>query len=345
MSPYARQLMIVIALGFVIASLNGCISVDTGVRLRRDVLREETLIKAKKRTNAKVLLVDVSGLITMQGRSSFFGGYRPHAVEQMRAVLDRARDDRNVKALLLRISSPGGEVTATDALYREIERFKADRNVKVVAEMMEVTASGGYYVACTADLIMAHPTSVTGSIGTIANTMNVAGLMEKIGVGHESIKSGQNKDMGSPFRPMTAEERAIFQSIIDTSYNRFVDIVAAGRPDLSRDEVLTLADGRIYAAAQAQDAGLVDEIGYLDDAFERAKQLAELRDASLVAYTFHPRRSPNVYSPMASVKSEPIPVGSAFGAELAAYAEILSASLAGPVLYVWPGGLGALTGN
>jgi signal peptide peptidase SppA len=154
----------------------------------------------------------------------------------------KAEEDDNVKALIVRINSPGGTITSSDLIYREIDTFKSRRKVPVVAVMMDVAASGGYYAALAADTIVALPTTVTGSIGVIMLTVNAQGLMEKIGVAPLAIKSGEMKDAGSPFRPLTTEERAVFQSVIDQMYGRFVTLISRSRR-IPEDRVRTSPTG------------------------------------------------------------------------------------------------------
>jgi protease-4 len=201
-----------------------------------------------------------------------------------------------VKAVVLRINSPGGTVTASDIIYHELKMFKASRKVPIVASIMDVGTSGGYYIAAAADSVLAHPSSVTGSIGVIMLTVNARGLLEKVGVEATAVTSGPRKDMGSPFRAMTTEERAIFQGLIDSFYQRFLNIVQEGRPHLQMDQIKTLADGRIYTGDQAKEAGLVDDIGYLEDAIELAKKKAKITEARVVTYRRPGEYSNNVYS-------------------------------------------------
>ena len=150
--------------------------------------------------------------------------------------------------------------------------------------MMDVAASGGYYVATAADEIVAHPTTITGSIGVIAMKFNVQGLFEKIGVESRAIKSGDMKDIMTPFRPATAEEIKIMQAIIDQMNGRFIDVIVDGRKPLPREAVVKLADGRIYTAGQALDLKLIDRVGYLDEAIEGVKKSLKLEKASIVVY-------------------------------------------------------------
>ena len=244
---------------------------------------------------AKVLLVEISGVISSQEKEGLFR-QTPSMIASVKEQLTKAAKDENVKAVVLRINTPGGTVTASDIIYHELKTFKATRKVPIVASIMDLGTSGGYYIAAAADSVMAHPSSVTGSIGVIMLTMNARGLLEKVGVEATAVTSGPRKDMGSPFRTMTTEERAIFQGLIDTFYQRFLTIVKEGRSNLQMEQIQRLADGRIYTGEQAKAAGLVDEIGYLEDAVELAKKKAGLTEARVVTYQRPGEYSNNVYS-------------------------------------------------
>ena len=242
----------------------------------------------------KVLLMDLSGVISSESREGFYT--YPSLLATIKEELSKAAKDERVKAMVVRINSPGGTVTASDIIYHELKSFKAARNIPVVASIMDVGASGGYYIASAADAVMAHPSSVTGSIGVIMLTVNARGLLEKVGVETNAVTSGPRKDMGSPFRQMLPEERAIFQSVIDSFYERFLQVVREGRPKLSAEEVKKLADGRIYSGEQAKQSGLVDEIGYLDEAVDLAKKKAGLAEAKVITYRRPGEYQNNVYS-------------------------------------------------
>ena len=209
-------------------------------------------------------------------------------------ALKRFRKDPNTRAIILRIESPGGGIAASQELYREIKRTRTDK--PVLASMGAIAASGGYYIAAPASRIIANPGTITGSIGVIMLTMNARGLLEKVGVEATAVTSGPRKDMGSPFRAMTPEERAIFQGLIDAFYQRFLSVVQEGRPNLQMDQIKKLADGRIYTGEQAKASGLVDDIGYLEDAVELAKKKAGLTEARVIMYRRPGEYSNNVYS-------------------------------------------------
>ena len=252
----------------------------------------------------KVLVIDISGEIsdggTMETERKLWA--------RIKEELDLASDDNSVKAIVLRIDSPGGSVTTSDIISHELKEFKKKKKIPVVASLMDVAASGGYYVAVGADEIIAHPTTVTGSIGVIAYNFDASGLMTKVGVVSETIKSGKNKDMGSPFKPMTPEERKIFQSIIDSLYNRFLDVVVEGRKGkITMERLKVLADGRVFTAQQALSDGLVDSIGYMEDAVEAAKKMAGIKEATVITYAPAKAYRNNLYSRFGSPGAAPGP--------------------------------------
>jgi protease IV len=178
-----------------------------------------------------------------------------------------------VRAVVLRINSPGGGVAASQEMYEAVRKFRAETRKKVVVSMSSVAASGGYYVACAADKIYANPGSITGSIGVIAEWFNYGDLLRWAKMEDIVIKSGTLKDAGSPTRPLTESERAYFQGLIDNMYNQFVSAVAAGRK-MKDDSVRKLADGRVYTGQEAKQNGLVDELGTLQDAIAAAAKMA-----------------------------------------------------------------------
>jgi protease-4 len=257
-----------------------------------DPLKEFTL---EGEADQKVLVIPVRGVISNVPREGFIRT-RPSLVQEVVSQLRRAEDDKKVKAVILKIDSPGGSVTASDILFNEILTFKERTGAKVVVAMMGVAASGGYYISLPADYILAHPTTLTGSVGVIFLRLKVIGLMEKIGVGVEVNKSGINKDMGTPYRPATAEEKKILQSMTDSLGIRFIDLAAKYR-NLDPTVAAKIATARIYLANEALELGMVDEIGYLDQAISKAKQLAGLPDnASVVVYRRTEYPEDNIYN-------------------------------------------------
>jgi protease-4 len=274
-------------------ALSGCAFVKVSLMPEVQPLEERVLSGEGK---DKIVLMDITGVITSEESSSAISGAKkPGMLAEMREGLDRARRDRNVKAVVLRINSPGGGVTASDTLYHEIKKFKMETGVKVIAHFLDAGTSGAYYAALASDRITAQPTSITGSIGVIMLRIDATGLMQKIGVQTLEISSGEQKGMGSPFRPVSAEEKKIFQAMIDSLYGRFVGVVADERK-MNPERVRQLADGRVYTSQEAKDAGLIDDIGYLDDAFVQARKLANLERATVVTYLRPGEYRPNVYS-------------------------------------------------
>jgi protease-4 len=262
-------------------SLNACISLPFPGGPQP---LQETTISGKGRD--KVLLIEIAGFLSGEPRgNSLLGDSRPSLVSEVAEIVRKAEQDRRIKGVILRINSPGGTVTASDTIYHELLAYKQRAQVPMVAQILDLGTSGAYYIAQAANRIVAQPTTVTGSIGVIMVRPSFAGLLGKIGVEATQITSGPHKGMGSPFTPLDDDERALFQSVIDDLYVSFVNAVAAGRPALSRDRITELADGRIYTAEQAKAAGLIDDIGYLDDAVSSLREGAGLSSATVVTYT------------------------------------------------------------
>lgn len=302
----------------------GCITIDALGGGRKPL--DETVVYGK--SGPKVLLLDIDGII---GDSNVRGplgtGGREAATSRVREQLDKA-EKTQVAGVLLRINSPGGAVTASDVVYREILRFKQKNDIPIVTIMMGMAASGGYYVAMASDYVIAHPTSVTGSIGVIAAGLNLSGLMQRYGVGNQTITAGEFKDAGSPLRPMTAPERAYLQAIVDDMHVRFREVVVEGRPELDAERVRVLADGRIYTAGQALENGLVDAVGYMPDAIDELKRRIQAPELRVVAFHREREWRANLYSSTAPPPAK------------AGLAERLGVDRGPGFLYLWwPGGL------
>jgi protease-4 len=211
--------------------------------------------------------------------------------------LEKASSDNRIKGIILRLDTPGGEVTASDILYNEIRNFRRQTGIPVVSLMMGVAASGGYYIASASNHIIAHPSTITGSIGVISLFPNLEELFSKIGVEVNVIKSGEMKDSGSAFRDMTEDDRAVFQTVVNELYQNFLDVVVRGRDGaFSKEELRPIADGRIYTAQQALELKLIDEVGYFDRALEKVKSLANITDARVITYTHYPKKKTNIYA-------------------------------------------------
>ncbi len=245
---------------------------------------EEKVVEGEGRP--KILLLDIAGFISeKEPHGSLLSGEKQSTVVQVKEVLQKAEKDSDIAGVILRINSPGGTVAASDIIRHEIIDFKNRRKIPVYACITGIGTSGGYYAATAADLIIAHPTAITGSIGVLLLQFNVEGLLAKVGVTEQTIKSGQLKDIMSPFRASTPEERKIIQTIIDRLAARFVDVVLA-RPNnrLDRKELEKLADGRIFTAEQALAEKLIDRVDYLDGAITALKQARGLKEARIVSY-------------------------------------------------------------
>ncbi len=257
-----------------------------------DPLREFTL---EGEADPKILVIPVRGIISDSPREGIIRT-RPSLVQEVVSQLRRAEDDEKIKAVVLKVDSPGGSVTASDILFHEILNFKKRTGAIVVVAMMGIATSGGYYISLPADYSIAHPMTLTGSVGVIFLQPKVAGLLEKIGVGIEVNKSGVNKDMGMPYRLATAEEQKILQSMTDRLGIRFIDLTAKYR-NLEPAVAANIATARVYLAEEALELGMVDAIGYLDQATDKAKQLAGLPDdARVVVYRRTEYPDDNIYN-------------------------------------------------
>jgi protease IV len=312
-------------------SLCGCFlysPIDLGALGSPGELQESVL---EGTSGPKIVLVDISGVISdAEERTTFQLAQRPSMVAETKSVLDRAADDKDVAAVLLRINSPGGSVSASDTLYHELKTWKETNKKPVYAFFNGLSTSGAYYLAMAADRVIAHPAAVTGSIGVIMPGISFEGLMDKYGVADQTITSGPFKDTGSMFRDMRPDEKKQMQSVIDDLYGRFTSVVAAGRPRLDPDKIKKLADGRVYSANQALAAGLVDDLGYLDDALRALEKAANLSQSRVVSYRRSNVVQENVYSRASA------PDWSSLRAVEQALASLGRSSLAPGFYYLWP---------
>lgn len=296
-----------------------------------DPLREMTL---EGTAGERIALIPISGMITDKPKGRLMQK-TPGVLQEVVSHLHLAEKDDRVKAVILKVDTPGGTTTASDMLYHEIASFKERTGKKIVVCMMNLATSGGYYISLPADVILAHPTTVTGSVGVILIRPELSGLMEKLGVGVTVNKSGINKDMGSPFRPITPAEGHLLQELADRLGQRFVNLVKQHRR-LDDQHLARVADARIFLAEDALAVGLVDRIGYLQDAIEAARQLADLdEEVRVVTYrrTYYP--DDNLYNALTSE------------AGIASMPQLLDAGLIGDLLdlnagfyYLWPQALG-----
>jgi len=215
----------------------------------------------------KIAIVEIKGVITQSSG----------IIEELQLYLE----DEGVKAIILRIDSPGGGVGPAQEIHREILKIKSKK--KVVTSMGSVAASGGYYIACASDLIVANPGTITGSIGVVMQFSNFEELLKKIGIKGVVLKSGEHKDIGSPFREMTPEEKRIMQEVLDNVHQQFIQAVAEGRK-LDHSKVVQIADGRILTGEQAKNFGLVDKIGNLQDTIDITAKMVGIEGKPNVLY-------------------------------------------------------------
>ena len=280
-------------------ALLATILLTAGCNVNLDLLGQPELqevVLVKSPAKEKILVVDVQGMIgglSLDNPLSRDG----NAVSHLYSRLRKATEDDRVRGVILKIDTPGGDVTSSDILYREILKFKDKTGLPVVGLMMGVAASGGYYVASACDTVVAHASTITGSIGVLAVFPSVSGLMSKVGVDVRVVKSGALKDAGSPFRGMSPEEQKVFEGIVNEMYEDFLKVVHERRKDaLSMDELRRLADGRVYTGLQAQRLKLIDTVGYFDDALAATLSLAGLKAARVITYTYYPKKQNNPYA-------------------------------------------------
>lgn len=250
---------------------------------------KEVLVDGEADAEKKIACIPIQGVI-MESMGS-----GPGTVSQVKNTLKLLEDDESVVGVLLLIDTPGGGVTASDRIYHDLLEFKKSSKLPMHSLFLDVAASGGYYVAMASDHITAHPTTVTGSIGVISKFFNFSEAMDKVGVSVNVVKSLNSqgevsfKDIGSPYRPMRPEEEKLLQNLITEMWERFADVVAAGRDGkLKPEQVRKLADGRVFTGKQALELKLVDAVGYSEDAYREIRKAAGSEDAKLVSYRKEP---------------------------------------------------------
>lgn len=289
----------------VLLLLSGCAYVQVPLFQPVQPLQERVI---EGEGTSKIVLMEISGVISEQEKSKRMGfSEEVSMVAQIKEELQKAEKDKDVSGILIKIDSPGGTVTASDMIYHELMEFKRKTGKRVSACIMGLGASGAYYIASAADNITAYPTALTGSIGVIAMKMDFHGLMDKVGVRNETFKSGENKDILSPFQASTPEQVQIMQTIINQLYKRFVDVIVIGRKGiLTRAEIEKLADGRIYTTEQAIQSKLVDRVGYLDDAISSMKKDLKLEQARIIVYLRPGSYKGSIYSSYPASSSWPM---------------------------------------
>ena len=304
---------------FVFLLLIAFISMRSGSGMPGDVTEQHFSGNA----NAK----DKIAVITLEG--IIYGGEETGFIRQ----IQKATDDHKVKAVVLRINTPGGTVSGSDYYHHKLLEFKKKRNIPIVVSMGTMAASGGYYLAVTGDEIFAEHSTLTGSIGVIMPNYDLSELCDKIGVKSAPITSGPLKELGSVTRKLTAEEQAVLDSIVGDMFTRFKEIVCDGRPDLQNDPDLLaqVTTGRVFLAKQALEMKLIDRIGYIDDAVERAASLAGLSidDYHVVRY----EQQKSLMETMIGLKADKI---AGNDSQVAIAAELLNDIASPQMYYIYP---------
>jgi protease-4 len=259
-------------------------------------------------SEVKIAIVDVDGLLlNMDFTGPYSLGENPLAL--FREKLDAIAADDRVGAVVLRINSPGGSVTAADVMWRDLRDFRQCTHKPVVACLMDVGAGGAYYLACAADRILAHPTSITGGIGVILNLYNLRDLMAQYNVIAQEIKAGPNIDIGTSARNLTPDGKQLLQAMADEFHARFRRVVQHARPQVDANQPTTF-DGRVFTAQQALARHLIDHIGYLDDAVRLAEEMGQIQGARVVVYhrPNDPARSAYGVTPNIPLQATAIPL-------------------------------------
>lgn len=246
-------------------------------------LKEEVVKGGDGWSPEKIAIISIEGMLA-NARSGGFLQPTENPVSLFVQELRQAEADPKVVAVVLRINSPGGTVTASDTIYQELMRFKKKTSKPVIASSQEMAASGAYYVACAADKIVVQPTSIVGSIGVIFEAFDLEGTLQKLGIRVSPVQSGRFKDMGSPFRQRTVEEQALMQQMVDQYYQRFVAIVTERRGIKESGALQTVADGRVFTGQDAVKYGLADANGLLEDAVDMAAEQAKVKHPRVILY-------------------------------------------------------------
>lgn len=289
------MLLLLPACGLLLGACTPKISISVGPPPEGGPLVAQTVIDEPGAAEGTVAMIDVRGLIADVRMPGLLAS-SPSPVDQLVARLDAAAKDPGVRAVILRINSPGGTVTGSDIMFREVRRFSEISTKPVVASLGEVAASGGYYLACSADRIVAQPTSITGSIGVIIPTINFSEGLNRIGIRSRDVVSGPNKDLASPFEPIKENQYAVLQGVVDEFYARFKSVVTERRPAFKLDAHPEAVDGRVMTGAHAVSIGLADREGGVREAFALAKEMAGLKSARLVKFAGEDARPRTPYA-------------------------------------------------
>jgi len=263
--------------------LAGCGSGSFLITPVSDTSKLDQVTVAEGSASAKVAIIPVEGMLLDEQNGGLLQASE-NPLSLFTQELEQAAKDDSIKAVVLRVNSPGGSVTTSDTMYDEILRFKAKTHKPVIVSAQEVMASGSYYVSCAADKIIVNPTSIVGSIGVIFDTFDLEDTLDKLGVRTDPIKSAPLKDMGSPYKHLTPEARAIMQGMVDEYFARFKDVVSSSRGIPENDAFTTLTDGRVFSGTRAVELKLADQLGRLDDAIDLARQMGGAEGGKVVMY-------------------------------------------------------------
>lgn len=283
----------ILLLAVLMTTLTGCATIKLGPSY--DEPLKEQVVKETSGADGKVLIVNISGTISDEPAEGFLQS-GPSMLDKVLMQLQRAEKDKAIKTVLLKINSLGGGVTSSDILYHELLAFKKRTGKKVYVQMMDAAASGGYYISMAADHIQAHPTTVTGSVGVIIVLPEISELTDKIGVEIHTFKSGNHKDTGSPFRKLNDADTKLIKGMISEIAERFYKVVTERR-QLSDEVIKEMKTARIYSGDKALKDGLIDSLGYLSDATEKACKLGGAKKCHVVTYRFDENANATLYSP------------------------------------------------
>ncbi len=260
---------------------HGCafVSVDMASLMQIQPFEERVL---QEGTKDKVLVIELLGIIkTTSGRDIFV--QKQGTLERLDSVIEKAEEDKNIKGIILKIDSPGGGYTASDLVFRKIESYKNTHEIPVVACITDSGTSGAYMIALSADHIVALPSAVVGNVGVILPSISLEGLMDKLGIDNQTIKSGKFKDTGNPLRDMSEEDKGILTDIVMEFQQNFLERVKARRP-VSEEDLAVISDGRVMTSTSGVKYHLIDEVGYYEEAVARIETLAGVEEPTVIVY-------------------------------------------------------------
>ena len=271
----------------------------------------------------KVLLLSIDGIITSFSTKNFVMEQQS-TVSQIVGKLNKAAKDKNIKAIILKINSPGGTVTSSNIIYQALIDFKKEKQIPIVSIFLDTATSGAYYIASSSDYIVANPTSITGSIGVIIKSVNLQKTIEKMGIKNQTITSGKNKALNDPLSTPNDEHQKILQEIVQQMYENFVSVVKINRKnklDLKQEDILF--DGRIFTSQQAKNLGLIDEIGYFKDVVAWLEKKLSIENFKLITYTYKTGSFNNIYEIQEKVSNQNL------------LNQLFNSKLQNKILYLW----------